>query len=194
MEGDRRAGLARHLVFPRRARRRRRRSSTSASSSRSSRGGRRSSPSSRCAAAGRARSKPSPRPSRGELRGHSRREAAIVVPALLEADDDGQARAPSSTDGRLSGEKTFVDYGQCATHHLVRRATAGAPASSSSTRPRRGRRREPLRSSAALRCATVRYAGAPARAWAAAARREARRSARARWRRSPAAAWSRPST
>ena len=45
---------------------------------------------------------------------------AIVVPAIMEKSgkiDDVRMKAPSN--GRMRGEKYFVDYGQMATHHLV---------------------------------------------------------------------------
>jgi alkylation response protein AidB-like acyl-CoA dehydrogenase len=42
------------------------------------------------------------------------------VPALLEASDRfGDIRLERGADGQLHGEKSFVDYGQFATHHLV---------------------------------------------------------------------------
>lgn len=45
---------------------------------------------------------------------------AIVVPALLEVDDDfEQIEARVDEDGRLTGTKCFVDYPDFATHHLV---------------------------------------------------------------------------
>lgn len=51
--------------------------------------------------------------------------SAVVVPALLEADDDFEIIAASVDDaGQLSGEKHFVDYPDFATHHLV--AASGA--------------------------------------------------------------------
>lgn len=43
----------------------------------------------------------------------------ILVPAVLEANDRFDQVAAELRGGRLRGEKLFVDYGQCATHHLV---------------------------------------------------------------------------
>ena len=49
----------------------------------------------------------------------------VPVPALLEANDRfGDVKA-QVREGRLRGEKSFVDYGQCATHHLVAARDAG---------------------------------------------------------------------
>jgi len=44
---------------------------------------------------------------------------AIVTPALLEESDRFDDIKAAVRDGKLSGEKYFVDYGQVATHHLV---------------------------------------------------------------------------
>jgi len=52
---------------------------------------------------------------------------ALVVPAVLERSDVlGDVRSPVR-DGRLSGEKLFVDYGQFASHHLVAAREHDAP-------------------------------------------------------------------
>lgn len=45
---------------------------------------------------------------------------AIVVPAVLDANDKfDDIRMEVTADGKLTGEKYFVDYGQNATHYLV---------------------------------------------------------------------------
>jgi alkylation response protein AidB-like acyl-CoA dehydrogenase len=45
---------------------------------------------------------------------------AVVVPALLEAGDQfGELEATVDANGALQGDKTFVDYPDFATHHLV---------------------------------------------------------------------------
>ncbi len=43
----------------------------------------------------------------------------VPVPAVLEASDDFARISLELAGGRLRGEKSFVDYGQFATHHLV---------------------------------------------------------------------------
>lgn len=44
----------------------------------------------------------------------------VCVPAVLEASDRwGEVTLVVDADGRLTGEKNFVDYGKQATHHLV---------------------------------------------------------------------------
>ena len=53
--------------------------------------------------------------------------AATAVPAVLEADDRfGALSAEVTADGRLSGEKFFVDYASFASHHLVAARRDGA--------------------------------------------------------------------
>ncbi|MCA9509768.1 MAG: acyl-CoA dehydrogenase family protein [Myxococcota bacterium] len=90
--------------------------------------------------------------------------AAIVVPAVLEADDDlGRVEARVDAKGALTGEKDYVDYADFATHHLVvavgpegrglylvERAAPGV-----TLEARHGTGRTPQ--------STVRYAGVPAR-------------------------------
>ena len=45
---------------------------------------------------------------------------AVIVPAVLEADDDLEVISASvDANGALSGEKHYVDYADFATHHLV---------------------------------------------------------------------------
>ena len=45
---------------------------------------------------------------------------SVVVPAILEADDDFETNTASvNATSKLSGEKHFVDYPDFATHHLV---------------------------------------------------------------------------
>ena len=51
----------------------------------------------------------------------------LPVPALLEGDDARQV-ALAHVEGRLTGEKRFVDYGEQATHHLVSARDGDAPA------------------------------------------------------------------
>ena len=50
---------------------------------------------------------------------------AIVVPAILEAADSFDKIKMRVRNGKLRGEKYFVDYGQGATHHLVAAVEAG---------------------------------------------------------------------
>jgi alkylation response protein AidB-like acyl-CoA dehydrogenase len=58
--------------------------------------------------------------------------SARVVPALLETGaTPARARLALSPDRQLRGEKHFVDYGQCATHHLVSARPALASAADS---------------------------------------------------------------
>jgi alkylation response protein AidB-like acyl-CoA dehydrogenase len=53
----------------------------------------------------------------------------VLVPALLEADDvPGRVALAAGEGGRLSGEKHFVDYAQCASDHLVAAQDRGEPA------------------------------------------------------------------
>jgi alkylation response protein AidB-like acyl-CoA dehydrogenase len=55
----------------------------------------------------------------------------VAVPAILErADSFDHIETAVDAGGRIRGEKYFVDYGQCATHHLVaaRRSDAGGAA------------------------------------------------------------------
>jgi len=53
---------------------------------------------------------------------------AIVTPAVLEESDRFDDIKTAVRDGKLSGEKYFVDYGQVATHHLVAAAGDGGVA------------------------------------------------------------------
>ena len=50
-----------------------------------------------------------------------------VVPAILESSDRfGEVAAEVGDDGRLRGEKFFVDYATAASHHLVAARCRGA--------------------------------------------------------------------
>ncbi len=49
----------------------------------------------------------------------------VAVPALLEASDRFGDVNAEVREGRLRGEKSFIDYGQSATHHLVAARDAG---------------------------------------------------------------------
>ena len=88
--------------------------------------------------------------------------SACVVPALLEADDaSGTVALALGPDGRLSGEKRFVDYAEVATHHLVSARDGDAPALFLVARDE-GVTCQPLRTIGRTPQAHVRYAGAKA--------------------------------
>jgi len=53
--------------------------------------------------------------------------AFLPVPAVLEADDASDRAALPLADGRVRGEKRFVDYGQHAQRHLVAALAGDAP-------------------------------------------------------------------
>jgi alkylation response protein AidB-like acyl-CoA dehydrogenase len=88
---------------------------------------------------------------------------ALPVPALLEAGDRFEQVAVQARDGRIRGEKAFVDHGQHATHHLVAARAGGsvglflvdARGPEVSCQPLRSIGRTPL--------AAVRYQDAPGR-------------------------------
>ncbi|MEZ4356351.1 MAG: acyl-CoA dehydrogenase family protein [Myxococcota bacterium] len=89
---------------------------------------------------------------------------AIVVPALLEADDDfGSTRAAVDREGSLSGEKHYVDYADFATHHLVSAVGPEGPGLYVVDRRDAGVSLEPLRCTGRTPQSIVRYAGASAR-------------------------------
>ncbi|MEZ4282909.1 MAG: acyl-CoA dehydrogenase family protein, partial [Myxococcota bacterium] len=89
---------------------------------------------------------------------------AIVVPALLEADDAfSHVAATVDAGGKLRGEKHYVDYADFATHHLV---SAVGPEGLGLYLVERGDAAvtsEPLRCTGRTPQAIVRYAGAAAR-------------------------------
>ena len=89
---------------------------------------------------------------------------AVVVPALLEADDDFEVVSASvDASGALEGEKHYVDYPDFATHHLV---TANGPEGIGLYLVERGDAAvscEPLLCTGRTPQAIVRYAGARAR-------------------------------
>ncbi len=88
--------------------------------------------------------------------------SAVVVPALLEVDDTlGRTALALSPDQTLSGDKHFVDYGQCATHHLVSAREADAAALFLVACDARVTC-QPLRTLGRTPQALVRYAGAAA--------------------------------
>jgi len=89
---------------------------------------------------------------------------AVPVPALLEATDrEGEVALAVGADGRVSGEKTFVDYGQWATHHLVSARDGQGPGLFLVEAGTGAVRCEPLRSIGRTPLAAVRYSGALAR-------------------------------
>jgi len=85
----------------------------------------------------------------------------VPVPALLEADDRFDAVALEvGADGRLSGEKRFVDYGQFATHHLVAARDGGETGLHLVDARAGGVECEPLRTIGRTPVCSVRYDGA----------------------------------
>lgn len=89
---------------------------------------------------------------------------AVPVPALLEAADrEGEVALAVGADGRLSGEKAFVDYGQSSTHHLVSARDARGPGLFLVDAAIEAVRCEPLHSIGRTPLAAVCYANAPAR-------------------------------
>jgi alkylation response protein AidB-like acyl-CoA dehydrogenase len=88
----------------------------------------------------------------------------ILVPAVVEGDARGGAIAASVRGGKLTGRKTFVDYAQSATHHLVaaRPETGGEPELFRVDARAKGIANEPLRSIGRTPVCHVRYEGAPA--------------------------------
>jgi alkylation response protein AidB-like acyl-CoA dehydrogenase len=86
----------------------------------------------------------------------------LPVPAVLEAADDFGRIALSLENGRLSGEKRFVDYGQFASRHLVAVRDGGAPALCLVDAQGPGVSCRPLRTIARTPSAIVSYRDAPA--------------------------------
>ncbi len=89
---------------------------------------------------------------------------ALPVPAILESDDDFESIRAEVVDGVLTGAKTYVDYAQFATHHLVAaRSPEGIGLWLVDAR-NAGVQVEPLRSIGRTPVGSVRYAGVPAQA------------------------------
>jgi alkylation response protein AidB-like acyl-CoA dehydrogenase len=86
------------------------------------------------------------------------------VPAVIGGDARGAAIAASVHGGKLTGRKTFVDYGQAATHHLVAAhpEAGGEPGLWRVDARGTGVACEPLRSIGRTPVAHVRYDGVPA--------------------------------
>ncbi|MEX1255001.1 MAG: acyl-CoA dehydrogenase family protein [Dehalococcoidia bacterium] len=87
---------------------------------------------------------------------------AIVVPAVLEANDRFDDVRMAIDGGRLSGEKYFVDYGADATHHLVAALRDGEIALYLVARDDPGVKVEPLHTIGRAPQARVTYDGATA--------------------------------
>lgn len=88
---------------------------------------------------------------------------AIPVPAVLERSDRFEAPgAEVDAEGRLRGEKYFVDYAAFATHHVVAALRDGSPSLVLVSARDPGVRCDPLPSVGRLPKAVVRYAGVPA--------------------------------
>ncbi|HVH05790.1 MAG TPA: acyl-CoA dehydrogenase family protein [Myxococcota bacterium] len=85
----------------------------------------------------------------------------VPVPAVLEEAARGGALAAEVRGGRLAGRKTFVDYGQSATHHLVA-ARGEGPGLYLVDAHGAGVACEPLRSIGRTPVCHVRYEGVPA--------------------------------
>ena len=85
----------------------------------------------------------------------------VPVPAVLEEAARGGALAAEVRGGRLAGRKTFVDYGQSATHHLVAARGEGPGLYLVDARGA-GVACEPLRSIGRTPVCHVRYEGVPA--------------------------------
>lgn len=87
---------------------------------------------------------------------------AIITPALLEESDRYDDVKATVQNGKLSGEKYFVDYGQVATHHLVAATRNGAIELFLVDAHGPGVTIEPLRSISRTPSARVRFDGAAA--------------------------------
>lgn len=91
--------------------------------------------------------------------------AFLPVPAVLEADDAFDRAALPLADGRVRGEKRFVDYAACATHHLLvvrEGGDAGGPALALVDAHASGVACTPLFTIGRTPSSVVRYDGAPA--------------------------------
>ncbi len=105
----------------------------------------------------------------GELLAATLEGEALPVPALLETEDRFDGYRMRLHDGRLSGEKSFVDYGQFASHHLVAAQDDDGPALCLVDARADGVRCEPLRSIGRTPQCSVHYTSAAARRLAGAA-------------------------
>jgi alkylation response protein AidB-like acyl-CoA dehydrogenase len=98
-----------------------------------------------------------------ELLGELLSGGVVAVPALLEVTDRfDRIELELGADGTLSGEKTFVDYGQFASHHLVAGRVDGDLALFWVDAAHAGVSLEPLRSIGRTPQARVRYTAVPA--------------------------------
>lgn len=89
--------------------------------------------------------------------------SVLPVPAWLEADDSFGSVSLALAGDRLTGEKHFVDYGQCASHHLVLARDAGDTTLCLVDARADEVHCEPLHNIGRTPSARVRYAGAKAR-------------------------------
>jgi alkylation response protein AidB-like acyl-CoA dehydrogenase len=88
---------------------------------------------------------------------------ALPVPALFEAKQRFDETTLVVSDGRLDGTKAFVDYGDCASHHLVSAREPGGPALFLLEVTGATVRCEPLQSIGRTPLVAAHYRGAPAR-------------------------------
>jgi len=87
----------------------------------------------------------------------------VPVPAVLEASDRfDDCRAEVTSDGRLRGEKCFVDYAEFATHHLVAALRGGEPGLFLVAARDGGVKSERVAAIGRIPRANVRYDGVPA--------------------------------
>jgi alkylation response protein AidB-like acyl-CoA dehydrogenase len=86
----------------------------------------------------------------------------LPVPAVLEADDVLGSVSMPLRDGRVTGEKRFVDYGQFASHHLVAARDGDEPVLCLVDAASAEVLSQPLRTIARTPSAVVRYDGAAA--------------------------------
>lgn len=89
--------------------------------------------------------------------------AAIVVPAVLEANDRFTAPQARVEGGSLTGEKHYVDYPDVATHHLVSAVGREGPGLYLVERSASGIQTEALHNTGRTPQGIVRYDGVPAR-------------------------------
>ncbi len=87
---------------------------------------------------------------------------ALPVPALVEAGGRAERISLVFADGALTGEKAIVDYGDCASHHLVSARSRGEPVLCLVRRTEPEVLCERLRSIGRTPVCAVRYASAPA--------------------------------
>jgi alkylation response protein AidB-like acyl-CoA dehydrogenase len=86
----------------------------------------------------------------------------IIVPAVLETNDRFDDVRLAASGGRLRGEKSFVDYAQQATHHLVAAVEDGVVGLYLVDARAAGVAYQPLRTIGRIPQAIVRYDDAPA--------------------------------